>query len=93
MFCEIADEEMVELDALYQQIDDPKIQHEYCVKVHGTKSSAALIGAVSLSGIARLLEKESEAGNIEAVRRMHLSLMKEWMELKECLATKLAENE
>lgn len=93
MFCEIADEEMAELDALYQQIDDPKIQHEYCVKVHGTKSSAALIGAVSLSGIARLLEKESEAGNIEAVRRMHLSLMKEWMELKECLATKLAENE
>lgn len=51
--------------------------NDYRIRVHALKSSAAMIGAASLSGLARILEMAAREGDIERIKTLHPILMEE----------------
>ena len=55
---------------------------DYTIKVHALKSSARLVGAVSMSKDAEALEMAGKAGDLEYIRQHHDALIKELSELK-----------
>ena len=59
---------------------------QYRVKVHAMKTSAAMIGAVSLSSFARLLEDYSIKLMIEPVKALTDIFIEEWLSYKEILS-------
>lgn len=58
---------------------------QYRIKVHAMKSSAALIGAVSLSGVARLLEYAARDGHRDDVISLTPLFLERWKSYKELL--------
>ena len=57
----------------------------YRIRVHGMKSSAAMVGIVPLSGLARVLEYAARDGKIEEIKRVHGIFATEWMSYREKL--------
>lgn len=49
------------------------------------KSASAMIGAVSLSGVARMLEYAAKDGNIEMILSVTPVFLEEWQKMKERL--------
>lgn len=88
---------MIESDAaalnhIFQQLMQAKEEsdiHEalrqYRIKVHAMKSSAALIGAVSLSGVAKLLEYAARDGCIDDLIAVTPMFLKQWRSYRELL--------
>lgn len=66
---------------------------QYRIKVHAMKSSAALIGAVSLSGVAKLLEYAARDGCREDILSVTPLFLKQWKSYKELLKPCLMETE
>ncbi len=58
---------------------------QYEVKVHSMKSAAGMVGAVPLSGVARLLEYAARDGKADTVERITPAFLEEWMALHERL--------
>ncbi len=63
----------------------PEALRQYEVKVHAMKSAAGMVGAVPLSGVARLLEYAARDGKIDTVVRITPAFLEEWMALRERL--------
>lgn len=80
------DDEYTELDRLYEQIRDEKKRSEYRTRVHALKSNMAMVGALLLSKIARMLEVAALEGNIEKIDRLHPILLEEIKNHKERMA-------
>ena len=59
---------------------------QYRVKVHAMKTSAAMIGAVSLSSFARLLEDFSKKRIIEPIKALTDIFLEEWLSYEERLS-------
>ena len=59
---------------------------QYRVKVHAMKTSAAMIGAVSLSSFARLLEDFSKKRMIEPIKALTDIFLEEWLSYDERLS-------
>ena len=59
---------------------------QYRVKVHAMKTSAAMIGAVSLSSFARLLEDFSKKLIIEPIKALTDIFLEEWLSYEERLS-------
>lgn len=59
---------------------------QYRVKVHAMKTSAAMIGAVSLSSFARLLEDFSKKRIIELIKALTDIFLEEWLSYEERLS-------
>ena len=59
---------------------------EYRIKVHAMKSSAAYVGALMLSGMAKTLEYAARDGKIEIVKYMTPAFLDEWRGFKEKLS-------
>lgn len=73
---------------LRQAQKEPEISEalrQYRIKVHAMKSSAALIGAVSLSSVARLLEYAARDGNREEILAITPPFLKQWQSYRELL--------
>ncbi len=70
-FAEAGEATKDELNGLYEKLEDPAAFERYRVAVHALKSTAALIGAMQVSALARLLEEKSASGDREAVRVLH----------------------
>ena len=49
------------------------------------KNSAAMIGAVSLAGVARILEYAARDGKISQIENITPAFLQEWMRMKEIL--------
>lgn len=81
------------LEELWQVLSESDIEKEdgkeacrqYRVKVHSMKSSAALIGAVPLSGVAKCLEYAARDEKTDIINRVHPVFIDEWNEMKEKL--------
>lgn len=106
-FYEMADDEATCLQQYYDAImedesddnsdtsplgpDKANALRQYCIKVHSMKSSAALIGAMGLSGMALTLEKAANEGNVTVVKQISPFFLNEWNRYKEiiseCLGT------
>ena len=65
------------LEALYGGISDEESRGLYRIEVHSLKSSAATVGALLLSQIARLLEVAAATGDVARIRAVHPILLEE----------------
>lgn len=75
-----------ELEEYYNQISvDENALNRYRIKVHGMKSSAALIGATALSGVAKLLEYAARDGSLELIECVTPVFLADWRSYKEKL--------
>ncbi len=65
---------------------------QYRIKVHGMKSSANMIGAIVLGGMAKVLENAAKDADIEIIERLHPIFIREWSgyeeKLEECVPKK-----
>lgn len=85
-FYRTIDSEADQLEEYYNELDgNPEVLKLYRVKVHGMKSSAALIGAMSLSGVAKLLEYAARDERLDTVRNVTPAFLEEWRSYKEKL--------
>lgn len=73
-----------EADYLEQKYVDNDLD-AYRIKVHAMKSSAALIGAIPLSGIAKILEYAARDGKMEVIQSLTAIFLEEWRGYKERL--------
>ncbi len=84
-FYESLDSVKEELEELFERIDDKKGLKEYRVKVHSLKSTSAMVGALLLSKLARLLEAAAKEVRIDKIRALHPILIEEIQVHKERL--------
>lgn len=63
-----------------------KAMGQFEIKVHAMKSAAAMIGAVSLSGVARMLEYAAKDGEIEVILAVTPVFLVEWKKMKGILS-------
>lgn len=97
VFCQIADAEAKSLQTLLDTVKDAEsaeqceqAMQQYQIKVHSMKSSAALIGAVSVSGVARMLEYAARDYKEETILQVTPVFLQEWEELKNRLKTAIS---
>lgn len=64
---------------------DPEALDQFRIKVHSMKNSAAMIGAVSLSGVAKMLEYAAKGGKIDVIESVAPVFLQEWGTMKEIL--------
>lgn len=89
-FYKIMDGEADGLEAFYQQLNNnPEMLVQYRIKVHSMKSSANLIGAIVLGGMAKLLEDAAREADIKLIEALHNIFINEWRgykdKFKECV--------
>lgn len=75
-----------EIAGLFQEIESETGLKQYKTKVHALKSTAAMIGAIPLSGIARVLEYAAGAGEIEKIRAVTPVLLNELKQYRDRLS-------
>ena len=67
------------LEQFYQESKaDAKMLDQYRIKVHSMKSSANLIGAVVLGGMAKVLENAARDGEVERMDALHGIFLNDW---------------
>ncbi len=59
--------------------------NRYRIKVHSMKNSAAMVGGVSLAGVARVLEYAARDGKIDVIENITPVFLQEWQNMKEIL--------
>ena len=85
-FYKTLDVEADTLDGFFRQMDsNPDMVSQYRIKVHSMKSSANLIGAIMLGGMAKLLENAARDNDIALIHSLHDIFLKEWRSYKEKL--------
>ena len=88
----LIDAEADNLENLYKQIVENQdteecreITGEYRIKVHAMKSSAAMIGATGVSGVAKMLEYAARDEDINVIISVTPVFLKQWRAYKELL--------
>ena len=81
------------LNGLYDSIENEESLNLYRIEVHALKSSAAMVGALLLSKVARLLEVASADKDIQKIKSIHPILLEEMEKHKERIKTILPESE
>lgn len=85
-FYKTIDSEADALEDFYHRSKrEPDMLDQYRIKVHSMKSSANLIGATVLGGMAKLLENAAKAGDRELIDRLTDIFLVEWRSYKEKL--------
>ena len=74
------------LDKFYlESKSNPEMLAQYRIKVHSMKSSANLIGATVLGGMAKILENAAKDADIIIIDALHDIFLREWRSYKEIL--------
>ena len=76
-----------QLDQLFMALPEEESLRRYRIEVHGLKSTAATVGALLLSKLARLLEVAAGNGDMERIRALHPILLDEIKKHEERLET------
>lgn len=89
-FYKMSEDEAAQLEQIFERINTAKSEDEqlisaYRIRVHSMKNSAAMIGAVSLSGVARMLEYAARDGKIVVIKQITPLFLEEWQHIKEVL--------
>ncbi len=79
------DEEYRTLTQLAEQIDTEKGLSDYQVRVHALKSSAAMVGVLTVSGLARIAERAAKEAGREMILTVNPLLLEELLWIKEQL--------
>lgn len=72
---------MRKLNSFFETIENPDSLNQYRITVHAMKSNSAMIGATSISGIAKLLERFANEHLFENIRYFHTVFEAEWEKL------------
>lgn len=75
--------ELIETEA--KKLEQAEAIQQFRIQVHSMKNSAAMIGAVSLAGVARILEYAARDGKISQIENITPAFLQEWMRMKEIL--------
>ncbi len=94
-FCALNEAEAMTLErSLNQMLSGGEASlEEYRIKVHSMKSSAALIGAMSVSSLAKALEYAAKEKNMSVITCVTPFFLREWRRLKERMKDMFAEKE
>lgn len=85
-FYKIIESEADKLDGFYDKIHvDANMVVQYRIKVHSMKSTANLIGATVIGGMAKFLEDAARHGELAVLETLHPIFIKEWRSYKEKL--------
>lgn len=79
-------------DQLEQQLREADWK-QFQIKVHAMKSSAASVGALSLSGIAKMLEYAARDGKADVVEKVTPPFLEEWRQMQELLKPYIEDGE
>ena len=85
-FAKMINSEADMLESFKNQLPDEEALKQYRVKVHAMKASAAMIGAMSISGVARMLEVAATNCNIDVIEQVTPAFLAEWKSYREKLA-------
>lgn len=93
-FYRIMDAEAGRLGELFRLIEksegtDAEALGQFRIKVHSMKNSAAMIGAVPLFGVARILEYAARDGELGVLESITPVFLQEWGNMKEILTSVL----
>lgn len=92
-FYESVDSWKQKLSLYFDTITQEETLHSYRIEVHALKSSAATVGALMLSGLARLLEVAAINKDVDRIVAMHPILLNEMDKHKERIGTILPKEE
>lgn len=67
-----------EINGYFSTIDNEDSVNSYRIKVHGMKSTAALIGIVRLAGMAMELEEAAREKNVAVIMQLHPVFIESW---------------
>lgn len=85
-FYKAIDSEADTLEKYYKECSvDENMLRQYRIKVHAMKSSANLVGAIVLGGMAKLLENAAKDADINTIESLNGIFLKEWRSYKEKL--------
>lgn len=88
-FVTTAKKDASDLEGFYQRLGEPtdfeENMRQYRVKVHAMKNSAATIGALQVSALAKTLEYGARDHQMEIIESIHGIFLKQWVELVEAL--------
>lgn len=97
MFVSAIGSDIDELNGYYSDIaqgsDTEEAIKSYRVKVHSMKSSALLIGIISLSGMAMRLEQAAAEGDKDTITSLHSVFADSWLSFKKPLSELINVNE
>lgn len=85
-FAKLIDTDADALDNFRSKLPDEEALKQYRVKVHSMKASAAMIGAMSICGVARMLEVAAINGNIDVIEQVTPAFLSEWKSYKDKLS-------
>lgn len=77
VFYESIDRTRQELQLFYSRIEEQEACSQFRIRVHSLKSNAALVGILSVSELARLLEYAAREGNLERLHKLMPVLLEE----------------
>ncbi len=78
MFRRSVDKDVDEINGYFSGIDGEDSLNSYRIKVHGMKSTAALIGIVRLAGMAMELEEAAREKNRDIIKKLHPVFIESW---------------
>lgn len=87
------DRESEELEQLFRILQETsgkqqgKALEQFEIKAHAMKSNSAMIGAVTLSGVAKMLEYAARDGETEVIQAVTPLFLNEWKKMKVILGT------
>lgn len=84
-FHEMIRPESARLEDLYEHIGKSGNLELFRIRVHGTKSAAALIGMVPLAGVAKLLENAAAHQEMDVIKMLTPIFLKEWRSFEDRL--------
>ncbi len=84
-FVDMIETEAATLENIFEHLSEGDNLNLYHIRVHGMKSSAALIGAIPLSGLAKVLENAADREDIEIIHRLTPIFLAEWRGYKQKL--------
>lgn len=83
------EDEAEQLEGFLSMLTEPGEEEQqlnhFRIKVHSMKNSAAMIGAVSLAGVAKMLEYAARDGKTDVVRKLTPLFLQEWAHMRELL--------
>ncbi len=78
MFRKSVAKDVDEIDGYFSTLEEAASLNSYRIKVHGMKSTAALIGIVRLAGMAMELEESAREGNTDIIKALHPIFVSSW---------------
>lgn len=93
MFYQNLDKDYRDIGELARRVDEPDGLDTYRIRVHALKSTAAMVGVLSVSELAKLLEHAAKEGRTDKIAADTPTLLEELLKMKERLSPVMEQEE